>query len=702
MKNFLTLVLIILSGFNTCYSQWTQTDGPYDEINVETIIPYDSLIFSSTACGYFTKNSISNPWEMNSSLTFSGYTRVGDSLFVGGEELRLIDLSNPNNSTTILNSIDLKKLSHSDSCLYGGNYSIGPFDNPVTGFFKSNDYGITWTVAKNGLPIDSVYNTWTNSWSQYWNVKCISVTTNYIFCGTNKGIYRSTGDLILWGAVNSGLPLDAVSFIESFNDTLYTAIDNNLYTSNDFGNNWNLLFTAPTPVTSFIKTGTEYYLGTVGNGIYFSNNQGQTWNTLNTGLTDLHVTTISLYNSSIICGTYTKGIFYYQGGQWYSNISGMICSYIRTLTSTDSVIYSNNNDHIYVLKNGQWSEITPNINNDVFLILDKMDDTVFVSSFYTQPNYPYNFLSIFYSADQGSSWSQITSLPYDVPVGDTYNEIYIHNNRIYGYAGDMMFSTDNMGVSWTDLTLPSQFCNNLYDVLVFDSIPFATTCGSGQVLKLDSTQQWVAAGILPSGPPPVSLAYCDSALFVYLEGQKMYVSFNKGDNWVEANNGLLAGRSTNDFVSYNSNLFVTSDSGVFVTSNYGQNWYPINDGLKNLRVGGIELLNDTLYIGTYGNGVWKQAIMDIGLGIEENPKSLTSVKIFPNPFSTQTTLQTDNSFKNATLTIYNVWGQKVKEKENLSGSTLIIQRDNLPSGLYFIRMSQNNKTVLTDRLIISD
>lgn len=79
-----------------------------------------------------------------------------------------------------------------------------------------------------------------------------------------------------------------------------------------------------------------------------------------------------------------------------------------------------------------------------------------------------------------------------------------------------------------------------------------------------------------------------------------------------------------------------------------------------------------------------------------------SFKVFPNPFSTQTTLQTDILLHNATFTVYNCFGQTVREITNISGNTATFYRDNLPSGLYFIRLAQDNKQIETKKLIITD
>jgi len=79
-----------------------------------------------------------------------------------------------------------------------------------------------------------------------------------------------------------------------------------------------------------------------------------------------------------------------------------------------------------------------------------------------------------------------------------------------------------------------------------------------------------------------------------------------------------------------------------------------------------------------------------------------TTKIFPNPFYTQTNIQADKVFKNAILTVYNSFGQQVKQIKNISGQKITFYRDNLPGGMYFIRLTQGNETVSSNILVISD
>ena len=89
------------------------------------------------------------------------------------------------------------------------------------------------------------------------------------------------------------------------------------------------------------------------------------------------------------------------------------------------------------------------------------------------------------------------------------------------------------------------------------------------------------------------------------------------------------------------------------------------------------------------------------VGIGET-KDNAPYSIYPNPFYTETTLRTKNIFKNVSLTLYNSLGQAVKQMNNLTGQEIILQRENLPSGLYFLRLMEDNKVLATNKLVITD
>lgn len=80
----------------------------------------------------------------------------------------------------------------------------------------------------------------------------------------------------------------------------------------------------------------------------------------------------------------------------------------------------------------------------------------------------------------------------------------------------------------------------------------------------------------------------------------------------------------------------------------------------------------------------------------------TSLLVYPNPFSSATVLQTDKPLHYITLEVINILGQRVAQIKNIRGQTVTFSRDNLPSGLYFIWLKQDNKVIATQKIIITD
>jgi len=54
------------------------------------------------------------------------------------------------------------------------------------------------------------------------------------------------------------------------------------------------------------------------------------------------------------------------------------------------------------------------------------------------------------------------------------------------------------------------------------------------------------------------------------------------------------------------------------------------------------------------------------------------------------------------MTIYNVYGKALKQIKNISGQTIDLLRNKLPSGMYIIRITEENKMIGVEKLIIRD
>jgi len=176
---------------------------------------------------------------------------------------------------------------------------------------------------------------------------------------------------------------------------------------------------------------------------------------------------------------------------------------------------------------------------------------------------------------------------------------------------------------------------------------------------------------------------------------KVYNEYNPNSAFLA---DLQAGYVDSVLINGNYRTRINFDVGAWIegigstTGLFAENWVNVSNWIHDLN---CMSENDTTLYPTFSTGQ-----CSLTLNLNEDKNNLT-YSIFPNPFSTQTTLQTDNLLHSATLTVDNCFGQQVKQIKNISGQTVVLSRDNLPSGLYFVRLTEENK-IYTDKLIITD
>ena len=91
-------------------------------------------------------------------------------------------------------------------------------------------------------------------------------------------------------------------------------------------------------------------------------------------------------------------------------------------------------------------------------------------------------------------------------------------------------------------------------------------------------------------------------------------------------------------------------------------------------------------------------------GIHEYAAQALQLTITPNPFRESTTIQIQNDgspIKNMELQLVDIFGKTVR-KLQVAGYRLQITRDALPSGVYFIKLVAEGKTMGTGKLVVID
>lgn len=84
----------------------------------------------------------------------------------------------------------------------------------------------------------------------------------------------------------------------------------------------------------------------------------------------------------------------------------------------------------------------------------------------------------------------------------------------------------------------------------------------------------------------------------------------------------------------------------------------------------------------------------------ENIKK-TNIEIYSNPFNLSTNTKLNYNAKGCKIIIYNILGQKVKEIQIQNQSFINIERGELPDGVYFLNLIENNLPTMTLKILLS-
>lgn len=81
------------------------------------------------------------------------------------------------------------------------------------------------------------------------------------------------------------------------------------------------------------------------------------------------------------------------------------------------------------------------------------------------------------------------------------------------------------------------------------------------------------------------------------------------------------------------------------------------------------------------------------LSVDNIENSETLFQIYPNPTSQILNVEMSIDPKNASIKIYNEFGEIVKSKSKINSQTISIEIEDLTSGLYFMLLQNNNKQI---------
>ncbi len=233
------------------------------------------------------------------------------------------------------------------------------------------------------------------------------------------------------------------------------------------------------------------------------------------------------------------------------------------------------------------------------------------TSYIPEPNFPYfiehnsRLLVLSYGRIQqttdGTSWTLQSG-----PEG-FINDVVIDGDVIYAATTTGLYVSANGGSTWTKNPEPL-LQDNVGTIAVKGSLIFVAKNwnSNGLIFKSENSgASW--SQIATGGQGVTQLAFQGPALFMNQYGSGVYRSSNDGATWQQVRTDIFGGK----FLVTENKIYYSSyqqQSQIAVSENQGSTWTENNSGLPGFAIQRMYVSGTNLFIGTWGNGVYRTPI----------------------------------------------------------------------------------------------
>lgn len=153
--------------------------------------------------------------------------------------------------------------------------------------------------------------------------------------------------------------------------------------------------------------------------------------------------------------------------------------------------------------------------------------------------------------------------------------------------------------------------------------------------------------------------------------------------------------------SYHKVLRFSTDQGGTTDLIEGVGWATGFLGVVQNPDGLVQLAcfrSSTVASPAFNNECLAPMSCDLILGLDAEMPRQSALHVHPNPFAAVTTVHSDSPLQAATVTLCDMLGRTVRQLNGVSGAQFTVERQELPSGLYFLRISERN-TVIASAMV---
>ena len=312
-------------------------------------------------------------------------------------------------------------------------------------------------------------------------------------------------------------------------------------------------------------------------------------------------TIISLHatpEGTLFAGTGGGGIFRSTDGgdTWVSASEGLRVPPARelpsilVLTQKGHTLYAGTNgDLFYSADSGDsWQQLT-HFQDEIVLIsgIAFIGDTIYVGRHIEE--------SVFFSDDNGKSWTQL-----DNGLTDRGGpKLFAIGTTLFAQMWDHVFRLKAGEKSWTKLTIADPWTKStdepdIRGFVVSDKIVYAATADGNLFCSTDMGNSWKSIKPKTMQHSYDALAVVENTVF-YINDGRVFRSTDAGNSWTMFNNNLTNQSILSITVLSEKILYVGTSNGVFRSTDGGESWTKINTGIINTHIEELVFFGGALY-----------------------------------------------------------------------------------------------------------
>lgn len=405
--------------------------------------------------------------------------------------------------------------------------------------------------------------------------------------------------------------------LSSDGTSIYSGTDKGVFSTSDEGRSWKSKISGLTPLSvhCFAFRDINIYAGSWGYGVYLSTDKGQTWNSINNGADVLGCRALATYKDQLYAGVYGGVYASTNAGQQWTKTS-LKCDDIRALIVDSTVTGS----PVLVVGSGGYGVGGPGLfrSTDGGTSWTNVSNANWIScmTMYGSKIYAGADDRVLVSVDHGETWA-----PW--PAGTltvTFNSLTVTGSAVPPtvFAGTSSGLYRSIGgQAWVKIVANyvSSLVSSGNNIVALVSTNYPN---QEVILSTDQGSTWEnrQAGLIRNEIK--SLYVNDSLLFAGTETTGLFLSRDKGDNWLFINNGL-GDRTVLSIVNNGLNYYAGTDDGIFFSTDRGASWIaryslPMNTSVRSLLFKNTQLFAGTsqgVFVSTGNDTSW--SFKNIGL-----------------------------------------------------------------------------------------